>query len=106
MTKLMYRVAHTEELRLVNTTADSTHADRVYDLFAIVVHVGPLPNQGHYIAIVRSHGMWLQLDDERVDPIDRAALAAFDGFTDTQLRVRRVRAWGCVCVCAWEWLGR
>lgn len=38
--KLAYRVAFPYELRLFNTVDDIDDADRLYDLFAIVVHVG------------------------------------------------------------------
>ena len=90
LTKLMHRVVHPLELRLFNTTDDSEHPDRIYDLFAMVVHVGPLPNQGHYITIVRSHGLWLLLDDEKVDTIDNDTLESFYGLTDSELRLSKV----------------
>lgn len=38
--KLAYRVAFPHELRLFNTVDDMDDADRLYNLFAIVVHVG------------------------------------------------------------------
>ena len=38
--KLTYRVAFPYELRLFNTVDDMDDADRLYNLFAIVVHVG------------------------------------------------------------------
>lgn len=38
--KLTYRVAFPLELRLFNTVDDTDEADRLYDLFAIVVHIG------------------------------------------------------------------
>ena len=38
--KLTYRVAFPFELRLFNTVDDMDDADRLYNLFAIVVHVG------------------------------------------------------------------
>ena len=38
--KLTYRVAFPYELRLFNTVDDMDDADRLYSLFAIVVHVG------------------------------------------------------------------
>ena len=39
-TKLAYRVAFPMELRLFNTVDDMDDADRLYNLFAIVVHIG------------------------------------------------------------------
>ena len=37
---LRYRVAYPTELRLFNTTDDAVDGDRLYDLVAVVVHVG------------------------------------------------------------------
>ena len=38
--KLAYRVAFPLELRLFNTVDDAEDPDRLYELFAIVVHIG------------------------------------------------------------------
>jgi len=38
--KLNYRVTFPLQLRLFNTSDDSEDPDRLYELFAIVVHVG------------------------------------------------------------------
>lgn len=38
--KLAYRVAFPLELRLFNTADDAVDPDRLYELFAIVVHIG------------------------------------------------------------------
>ena len=38
--KLAYRVAFPFELRLFNTVDDAEDPDRLYELFAIVVHIG------------------------------------------------------------------
>ena len=38
--KLTYRVAFPFELRLFNTVDDAQNPDRLYELFAIVVHIG------------------------------------------------------------------
>ncbi|KIK91111.1 hypothetical protein PAXRUDRAFT_648466 [Paxillus rubicundulus Ve08.2h10] len=46
--KLAYRVAFPFELRLFNTVDDINTPDRLYELFAIVVHIGNGPNHGHY----------------------------------------------------------
>lgn len=34
---------------------------------AVVIHCGSGPNRGHYISIVKSHGLWLLFDDDMVD---------------------------------------
>lgn len=38
--KLAYRVAFPFQLRLFNTVDDAENPDRLYELFAIVVHIG------------------------------------------------------------------
>jgi ubiquitin carboxyl-terminal hydrolase 12/46 len=38
----------------------------VYDLQAVVAHLGTRLNSGHYIAVVRSADYWLLYDDRSV----------------------------------------
>ncbi|XP_054721434.1 ubiquitin carboxyl-terminal hydrolase 46-like isoform X2 [Uloborus diversus] len=89
-TKLSYRVVFPLELRLFNTVSilesdDAYNPDRLYDLVAVVIHCGSGPNRGHYISIVKSHGLWLLFDDDIVDKIDASAIEDFYGLTsDTQ----------------------
>ncbi|XP_013779640.1 ubiquitin carboxyl-terminal hydrolase 46-like isoform X2 [Limulus polyphemus] len=84
-TKLSYRVVFPLELRLFNTSDDAYNPNRMYDLVAVVIHCGSGPNRGHYISIVKSHGLWLLFDDDIVDKIDASAIEDFYGLTsDTQ----------------------
>jgi hypothetical protein len=78
-TKLSYRVVFPLELRVVNTTEDCVGAERLYSLFAVVVHVGYGPNQGHYVCLVKSHHHWLLFDDDTVDLIDEARIQSYFG---------------------------
>ena len=39
-TKLFYRVPFPTSLRLPNTADDTVNPDRLYELFAVVVHIG------------------------------------------------------------------
>lgn len=80
-TKLSYRVVFPLELRLFNTSHDAYNPDRMYDLVAVVIHCGSGPNRGHYISIVKSHGLWLLFDDDIVDKIDATAIEDFYGLT-------------------------
>ncbi|KAJ7150380.1 hypothetical protein C8R46DRAFT_1179659 [Mycena filopes] len=57
--KLAYRVAFPFELRLFNTVDDMDDADRLFNLFGIVVHIGNGPHHGHYISIIKTMGTWL-----------------------------------------------
>ena len=71
MVKLFHRVVYPFHLRLLNTTDDAEDPDRLYELYAVIVHLGASPFHGHYVAIIktREHG-WLLFDDELVIPVD------------------------------------
>lgn len=45
---------------------DSEEPDRLYSLFAIVVHIGGGPYQGHYITLIKSGSQWISFDDDIV----------------------------------------
>lgn len=79
--KLSYRVVFPLELRLCNTSDDAEDPDRLYSLFAVVVHVGSGPNQGHYVSLIKSHGQWLMFDDDCVEPKDESELQNVFGIT-------------------------
>lgn len=78
-TKLSYRVVFPLELRLYNTSDDAVNKDRLYDLVSVVVHCGTGPNRGHYISIVKSHGLWLLFDDDMIDKIEPSTFEDFYG---------------------------
>ncbi|CAA7268054.1 unnamed protein product [Cyclocybe aegerita] len=77
--KLAYRVAFPFELRLFNTVDDLDDADRLYNLFAIVVHIGNGPHHGHYISIIKTAGTWLVFDDDNVYPIPEGDIPKYFG---------------------------
>ncbi|KAH8835094.1 hypothetical protein DL96DRAFT_1489263 [Flagelloscypha sp. PMI_526] len=77
--KLAYRVAFPFELRLFNTVDETDDADRLYNLYAIVVHIGAGPHHGHYISIIKTMGNWLIFDDETVSPIAEADIPKYFG---------------------------
>ncbi|KAF9245644.1 hypothetical protein BU15DRAFT_40531 [Melanogaster broomeanus] len=77
--KLTYRVAFPFELRLFNTVDDIPNPDRLYELFAIVVHIGGGPNHGHYVSIIKTMGTWLVFDDETVDSIKEGDIPKYFG---------------------------
>lgn len=49
--------------------ASTENADPTYYLSGMVLHIGATASSGHYVAFIRSGGRWLQMDDNRVDPI-------------------------------------
>ncbi|KAL0951876.1 hypothetical protein HGRIS_008536 [Hohenbuehelia grisea] len=77
--KLAYRVAFPVELRLFNTVDDADDADRLYELFAIVVHIGNGPHHGHYVSIIKTLGSWLVFDDVNVYPIAESDIPKYFG---------------------------
>ncbi|EDV94675.1 ubiquitin carboxyl-terminal hydrolase 12A [Drosophila grimshawi] len=79
--KVSHRVVFPLELRLFNTSDDAVNPDRLYDLTAVVIHCGSGPNRGHYISIVKSHGLWLLFDDDMVDKIEASTIEDFYGLT-------------------------
>lgn len=79
--KLSYRVVFPLELRLCNTSDDAEDPDRLYSLFAVVVHVGSGPNQGHYVSLIKSHDQWLLFDDDCVEPKDESEIQSVYGVT-------------------------
>jgi hypothetical protein len=77
--KLSYRVAFPFELRLFNTVDDAENADRLYELFAIVVHIGGGPHHGHYTTIIRSQECWFLYDDDNVESIKESDIPKYFG---------------------------
>ncbi|KAJ3877893.1 hypothetical protein F5051DRAFT_407196 [Lentinula edodes] len=77
--KLSYRVAYPLQLRLFNTVDDAEDADRLYNLFAIVVHLGNGPHHGHYISIIKTLGTWFVFDDDNVYPIPEKDIPKYYG---------------------------
>ncbi|OAV98216.1 hypothetical protein PTTG_25708 [Puccinia triticina 1-1 BBBD Race 1] len=80
-TKLSYRVVFPFELKLFNTTDDIQDPDRLYELWAIVVHIGAGPHHGHYVTILKSHGQWLLFDDNVVTRIEERDIQKYYGDT-------------------------
>ncbi|MCJ1477580.1 hypothetical protein MMC13_006253 [Lambiella insularis] len=78
--KLFHRVLYPYHLRLFNTTDDAEDPDRLYELYAVVVHIGGGPYHGHYVSIVKTQDRgWLLFDDEMVEPVDKSYVRNFFG---------------------------
>ncbi|KAI9750459.1 MAG: serine/threonine protein kinase, CMGC, CDC2/CDK sub [Chaenotheca gracillima] len=78
--KLFHRVVYPYTLRLFNTTDDAEDPDRLYELYAVVVHIGSGPNQGHYVSIIKTKDRgWLLFDDEMVEPVHKSFVENFFG---------------------------
>lgn len=78
--KLFHRVVYPFYLRLFNTTDDAEDSDRLYELYAVVVHIGGGPYHGHYVSIIKTQDRgWLLFDDELVEPVDKNYVMNFFG---------------------------
>ncbi|KAK4550026.1 hypothetical protein LTR36_002993 [Oleoguttula mirabilis] len=78
--KLFHKVVYPFHLRLFNTTDDAEDPDRLYELYAVVVHIGGGPYHGHYVSIIKTQDRgWLLFDDELVEPVDKAYVLSFFG---------------------------
>jgi ubiquitin carboxyl-terminal hydrolase 9/13 len=78
--KLFHRVVYPYHLRLFNTTDDAEDPDRLYELYAVVVHIGGGPYHGHYVSIIKTQDRgWLMFDDELVEPVDKSFVRNFFG---------------------------
>ncbi|GAM82142.1 hypothetical protein ANO11243_001210 [Dothideomycetidae sp. 11243] len=78
--KLFHRVVYPYHLRLFNTTDDAQDQDRLYELYAVVVHIGGGPYHGHYVSIIKTQDRgWLLFDDELVEPVDKDYVKNFFG---------------------------
>jgi ubiquitin carboxyl-terminal hydrolase 9/13 len=78
--KLFHRVMYPKHFRLFNTTFDAEDPDKLYELCAVVVHIGGGPYHGHYVSIVKTeHAGWLLFDDEMVESVDANYVFNFFG---------------------------
>ena len=78
--KLFHRVVYPYYLRMFNTTDDAADPDRLYELYAVVVHIGGNAYHGHYVSIIKTQDRgWLLFDDEMVEPVDKHYVKNFFG---------------------------
>ena len=78
--KLFHRVVYPYYLRMFNTSDDAEDADRIYELYAVVVHIGGNAYHGHYVSVIKTKDRgWLLFDDEMVEPVDKHFVRNFFG---------------------------
>lgn len=78
--KLFHRVVYPYHLRMFNTTDDADDPDRLYELYAVVVHIGGNAYHGHYVSVIKTADRgWLLFDDEMVEPVDKHFVRNFFG---------------------------
>lgn len=80
LNKLFHRVVYPYHLRLFTTTDDAEDPDRLYELYAVVVHIGSNAYHGHYVSVIKTPDRgWLLFDDEMVEPVDKHYVRNFFG---------------------------
>lgn len=78
--KLFHRVVYPYHLRMFNTTDDAEDPDRLYELYAVVIHIGANAYHGHYVSVIKTQDRgWLLFDDEMVEPVDKHYVRNFFG---------------------------
>lgn len=78
--KLFHRVVYPFYLRMFNTTDDAEDPDRLYELYAVVVHIGAGPYHGHYVSVIKTPDRgWMLFDDELVEPVSKDYVTHFFG---------------------------
>ncbi|CAH0019465.1 unnamed protein product [Clonostachys rhizophaga] len=78
--KLFHRVVYPYHLRMFNTTDEAEDPDRLYELYAVVVHIGGNAYHGHYVSIIKTQDRgWVLFDDEMVEPVDKHFVRNFFG---------------------------
>ncbi|TIA91565.1 hypothetical protein E3P99_00987 [Wallemia hederae] len=80
--KLSYRVAFPfllEPSSLSSTCQGAENSDRMYSLFAVIIHIGSGPHHGHYVSIIKSYDRWVLFDDDKVSVVDEHELSKFFG---------------------------
>ncbi|KAI9313923.1 hypothetical protein BX666DRAFT_2030078 [Dichotomocladium elegans] len=77
--KLTYRVVFPFELRLFNTCDETEDADRLYELWACVIHIGSGPHHGHYVTMIKSNGQWMLFDDDMVTAVPEEDIQKYFG---------------------------
>lgn len=81
MVKLFDSISYPFKLRLFNTSAKGQTEDfTLYELYALVIHVGGGPMHGHYVALCKVKAqLWLLFDDETVEVVDDSFVLKFFG---------------------------
>ncbi|KAG5518946.1 hypothetical protein PMAC_002477 [Pneumocystis sp. 'macacae'] len=77
--KLFHTVVYPYHLRLPNTANDLSDSDCLYELYAVVVHLGSGPCHGHYVSVIKTESGWTLFDDERVEPVNDSFVRRFFG---------------------------
>jgi len=77
MVKLTSKVAFPLELRVdINKEGGKF---RLYELSAIIVHMGAGMMYGHYVSIIKNRDKWFQFDDETVTLVEERSLSSLFG---------------------------
>lgn len=80
MVKLFDSLSYPFLLRLFNTSCRDQDDFTLYELYALVIHIGGGPMHGHYVALCKIKAqLWLLFDDETVEVVDDSYVLKFFG---------------------------
>jgi ubiquitin C-terminal hydrolase len=84
--KLNYFINIPSEIRLdfLLKEKEKYKENTLYNLFAIVVHVGTGNEYGHYYCVIKIAGRWVKFDDENVLVMDKADISSLFGNPDEE----------------------
>lgn len=71
--KLCHRVSFPSNLKPYSITGN-TIDDSMYELSAVIVHIGGSMSNGHYVCMLKKHGIWMLCDDHRVELVTEDTL--------------------------------
>ncbi|KAF0743822.1 hypothetical protein Ae201684P_004139 [Aphanomyces euteiches] len=80
--KLFHRIVFSAELKLPTliTECASIDSTKLYELFAVVIHIGNGMDYGHYVCLIQCHDQWLLFDDESVQLVQEDILEHCFGY--------------------------
>jgi ubiquitin C-terminal hydrolase len=84
--KLNYFINIPSDIRLdfLLKDKDKYRENTLYNLFAIVVHVGTGNDYGHYYCVIKIAGKWVKFDDENVLIMEKTDISSLFGNPDEE----------------------
>eukprot|EP00727_Mastigamoeba_balamuthi_P001615 m51a1_g11450 hypothetical protein (365) ;mRNA; f:13794-15284 len=76
---LFYKLSHRTVFPLELHVHKGEDESVLYDLFAVVVHLGSSVTHGHYVAVVNCYSKWILYDDDIIKCVDETFLRSLYG---------------------------
>ena len=95
--KLVYRIPYPSELRV-----NSLEGPKTYQIKGMVVHIGSGLAFGHYIALAKCHGKWINFNDVSVKVVEDNEIQIYYGAPPLQDRNVGGNQWPCAYMLLYE----